>query len=341
METTQSTPLRVGIIGAGWPGERHAEGYQASGEAQVVAMSDLEPQRRARFAAQYGVERAYADYQELLADPDIQAVSVALPNFLHYPATMAALRAGKHVLCEKPPALSAAEAAEMETLAQQQGVVLAYALQRRFTPATEALRARIRAGDLGDTYHARAVWTRAWGIPQGVGGWFTDPARSGGGALVDIGIHVLDLAWFLMGCPAPLTVSGQVYNKYPDLTQTDDSAFAFMRFADGRALHLEAAWALTQETDQMGVHLYGTAAGAYLNDHSLHLYQVGEEALVQTAISLRGGLPTFTAQATNFINAARGLEAPRTPAGHGTLLMQMLEAIYRSAREGREVGVSA
>jgi predicted dehydrogenase len=91
----------------------------------------------------------------------------------------------------------------------------------------------------------------------------------------------------------------------------------------------------------MGVHLYGTAAGAYLNDHSLHLYQVGEEALVQTAVSLKGGLATFTAQATNFINAVRGLEASRTPAAHGTLLMQMLEAIYRSGREGQEVSLSA
>src|ERR1041384_4815708 len=104
-QPTKRAPLRVGIIGAGWPGERHAEGYLASGEAQVVAVSDLEPARRAAFAAQYAVPTTYADYNDLLADPAIEAVSVALPNFLHAPATIAALEAGKHVLCEKPPAV--------------------------------------------------------------------------------------------------------------------------------------------------------------------------------------------------------------------------------------------
>ena len=340
-QPSKPTPLRVGVIGAGWPGERHAEGYLASGLAQVVAVSDLEPARRAAFAAEYAVLRSYADYNDLLADPEVEAVSVALPNFLHAPATIAALEAGKHVLCEKPPAVTLAEARAMAATAERQGLVLAFAHQRRFNPSSEALRLRLAAGALGEVYQSRAVWTRTWGVPQGVGGWFTDPARAGGGSLIDIGIHVMDLGWFLMGCPAPVSVSGQVYNKFPELTKTDDSAFALIRFADGRSLQVESSWVLAQENDQMGVHLYGTAGGARVDDYSLDLYTISGQSRVRTSLSLRGGLPAFTAQAANFVRAVRGEEPPRTPAAHGVQVMALIEAIYGSTRDGREVVLSS
>ncbi|HEX5689136.1 MAG TPA: Gfo/Idh/MocA family oxidoreductase, partial [Roseiflexaceae bacterium] len=167
--STAASPLRVGVIGAGWPGERHAEGYQALGTAKVVAVSDLDANRRAAFAALYGVPRTYADYNDLLADPEVEAVSIALPNFLHAPVAIAALTAGKHVLCEKPPAVTLAEAHAMAEAAKHHGRLLVYALQRRFNPASEMLRERLAEGTLGEIYHARAVWTRTWGVPRGVG----------------------------------------------------------------------------------------------------------------------------------------------------------------------------
>src|SRR5450432_4089975 len=149
MTASKSGPVRIGIIGAGWPGERHAEGYKACG-AQVVAVSDLNEPRRDKFAKTHEVPHSYADYQELLADPEIDAVSIALPTFLHRPAAVAALEAGKHVLCEKPPATTLAEAQQMAELATRKGMLLAYALQRRFQMPTQELRANIRAGKLGD-----------------------------------------------------------------------------------------------------------------------------------------------------------------------------------------------
>ena len=337
MTTSTHAPLRIGVIGAGWPGERHAEGYLATGEAEIVAVSDLEEVRREIFAKTYHVPRTYADYHDLLADPDVEAVSVALPNFLHAPATIAALKAGKHVLCEKPPAVTLAEARSMVAAAKEAGLVLAFALQRRFNPATEALRQRVEAGELGEIYHARAVWTRNWGVPIGVGGWFTDPARAGGGALIDIGVHVMDMAWFIMGTPKVATVSGQVYNKYPHLTQTDASAFALVRFADGRSMQVEASWALAQADDVMGVDFYGTQGGAHLGDASLELYHVSDAGRVGTNVSLRGARPAFTAQSANFVRAVRGLEPARTPAEHGEQLMMLIDAIYRSSKEGREI----
>jgi predicted dehydrogenase len=334
---TTTNPLRVGIIGGGWPGERHSDGYQASGEAEIIAISDLEPVRRQAFAKQYNVTRQYSDYHDLLADPDIEAVSIALPNFLHAPASIAALKAGKHVLCEKPPATTYAEALAMAEAAKQAGRILVFGLQRRFTPGTEALRQHITAGHLGEIYHARSVWTRTWGVPIGVGGWFTDPSRAGGGALIDIGIHVFDIAWFLMGNPAIKSVSGQVYNKYPELTQTDDSAFALIRFADGRSLQLETSWVLAQSIDHMGVHLYGTTGGAFVNDQTLEIFQVNANGRTQTSVNLKGFTSTFTAQALNFIRAVRGDEPARTPAQQGVQLMQVIDAIYRSAKQGSEI----
>jgi predicted dehydrogenase len=342
--SSNAAEVRVGVIGAGWPGERHADGYVAAPGCRIVAIADANAERGATFAQTYGQAQGgapltiYSDYHALLANQEIDAVSVALPNFLHHPATMAALEAGKHVLCEKPPALNHEQAREMAETAARNGKLLAFALQRRFSPAVEALHELIGAGELGEIYHVRAVWTRAWGVPKGIGGWFTDPARAGGGSLIDIGVHVLDMGWFLMGSPAPSTVSGVVFNKYPEETKTDDSAFALVRFADGRSLHVETSWALTQDGDHFAVHLYGTKAGARVNDNELDIYTVGETGRTASGRVIKaGGLQAFLKQAANFIGAIRGENELRTPGPQGAQIMAMIDGIYRSAREGREV----
>ncbi len=344
--SSTSRPVRVGIIGAGWPGQRHADGYAACPDAELVAISDLNLDRRRAFAARYGVEDTYGDYQDLLADPDIEAVSVALPNFLHKPATIAALEAGKHVLCEKPPARTRAEAAAMAEAAAQQERVLAYALQRRFLPATEQLRERVQQGELGTLYHARAVWTRAWGVPQGAADWFTDPERAGGGALIDIGIHALDLAWYVMGCPELRSVAGQVHNRFPGETATEDSAFALIRCAGGRTIQLETSWILPQARDEQCVHVYGTEGGASLEERSLALHRVSADGCTTERPPVPSGWPDgyvapFEAQAVDFIRAIREGGAPCTPAAQGTQLMALLDAIYASAEAGQEVRIDA
>jgi predicted dehydrogenase len=342
-KTSDRGPVKVAVIGAGWPGERHADGFVAEPNCQLIAIADANAERAASFASEYGQKtgtplKIYADYTALLADPEVEAVAVALPNFLHRPATIAALEAGKHVICEKPPALNHAEAREMAEAAARADRLLCFAFQRRFSPAVEALHELLAAGELGEIYHARGVWTRAWGVPKGIGGWFTDPKRAGGGALIDIGVHVLDMAWFLMGSPAPATVSGQVFNKFPEETKTDDSAFALIRFADGRSLQVEASWALTQGKDEFAVHLYGTKAGARVNDNELDLYTVGEDGRTARSRVIRaGGLQAFLKQTSNFIAAIRGEGQLRTPAAHGAQIMAMIDGIYRSAAEGREV----
>ncbi len=328
-----SAPLRVGILGAGWAAARHAGGYRGAG-AEIVAIAARDTERRRGLAERFAIPRCYDDPADLLARDDIDAVSVCVPNALHAKLTLAALDANKHVLCEKPPASTVAEAQAMAARAAERGRVLSYALQRRHAPATTALRTHLAAGGLGTVYHARAVWARTWGVPGGVGGWFVDPALGAGGALIDIGVHVLDLAWFLLGRPRVLTVSGQVHRRHGAAGGNDESAFALARFEGGASLELEASWVLPQERDRMAVHLHGTAGGARVDDGGVDLFGVGPgAATVKPELS---GDDAFVAQARDFAAATLGA-TPSAGPRDGVALMRMLSAVYRSSREGREV----
>ena len=336
-------PLGVGIIGVGYPGERHAEGCLETGLTKLVAASDLDEERLTAFAATYGVARTYADYRDLLSDDAVDIVIVALPTFLHHSVTLDALGAGKHVLCEKPPAHSVTEVEEMERAARSSEHLLSYALQRRFGAAAQKLKDLLAEDALGEVYHARAAWRRTWGVPGGTGGtWFTDPDRAGGGALMDIGVHILDLAWFLLGLPKAERVSGEVFNRFPDLTKVDDSAFAFIRFESGQTLQLETSWVLAQAEDEFAVHLYGTKAGAHLTEESLDLFPVGREGRTRRSFDVALD-PTsaltgpFTRQLRDVARAVRLGTKPCMSAPQGTKLMRMIAAIYESSKLKREV----
>ena len=337
-------PLGVGIVGVGYPGERHAEGCLETGLTKLVAASDLDEERLTAFAATYGVAGAYGDYRDLLSDAAVDIVIVALPTFLHHSVTLDALKAGKHVLCEKPPAHSVTKVEEMERAARASEHLLSYALQRRFGASAQKLKKLLAGDELGEVYHARAAWRRTWGVPGGVGGtsWFTDPAKAGGGALMDIGVHILDLAWFLLGLPEAVSVSGEVFNKFPDLTKADDSAFAFIRFESGQTLQLETSWVLAQAEDEFTVHLYGTKAGVHLTEERLDLFPVSREGRTRRSFDVAVD-PTsvltgpFTRQLQDVARAVRLNTEPCMSASQGTQLMRMIAAIYESSKSRREV----
>jgi predicted dehydrogenase len=333
--------LRAGIAGGGWPGQRHVEGLLASGEWEVAAVADLDPGRRIELAHGTGAI-GLANAQDLIDRDDLDAVVIALPTFLHHPMVMAALAAGKHVLCEKPPALNARETGEMADAAARNGLVLCFGLQRRAMPSAAAAQALVEQGKLGEIYHARAVFTRAWGAPKGWGSWFRDPARAGGGALTDIGIHVLDLAWFLMGRPKPLSVFAVTHDRSPQTSPLESAAFGLLRFESGRSIQLEAAWILPEGEDRQLVHLYGSAAGALIEKEALTVTRVGEEGVEQAKPPILIGWPDayttpFRVQAGRFAAAIRGTAPALTPADDAVQLMRMIDALYASAREGREV----
>ena len=340
--------IRIGIIGGGWPGQTHAKGYAAAGGFKVAAIADLIPSRREKFLSEHPGAKQYADANDLLADEDIDAVSVCLPNHLHAPVTIAALKAGKHVLCEKPPALSAAEAKKIESAATKAGKIVMYSTQRRFGGAEQAAKQAIDKGYAGDVYHARGTWMRTRGIPIGTG-WFIDKSKAGGGALIDIGVHLLDLAWHLLGQPKPTSAYGVTHRRFAHTLgegksiDVDDAAFAMIRFENGKSLELAASWAINQAPQQQGTicRVYGEKAAIEVyTPQGAVLYRNFDPKGDAKAHPLKPPkVVSHMALMRHFRECILGKSKPIIGAREGVMLMQMLDAIYKSSESGKSVEI--
>ncbi|HEV2295783.1 MAG TPA: Gfo/Idh/MocA family oxidoreductase [Tepidisphaeraceae bacterium] len=340
--------VRVGIIGAGWPGQQHAKGYDASGGFKIVALADLIPLRREKLQAEHSIAKLYAEARELLADETIHAVSICLPTFLHASTAIAALKAGKHVICEKPPAMSAKEAKQIEAAARKAGKVLLYGFQRRFGGHEQAAKQAIAKGYAGEIYHARAGWMRTRGVPIGTG-WFTDKSRSGGGALIDIGIHALDLAWHLLGQPRPLSAFGVTESRFTGLApkdakyDVDDAAFALIRFEGGKSMELSTSWAINQPPQQQGLFCRLNGDKGAVDVYTPH------GAIIYRSFDAKGEAkpsplkPPKTvlhaALMRHFRECILGKAQPIVGAAEGVQLMAMIDAIYRSGETGKSVDI--
>ena len=344
--------LNLAIIGTGWPGQQHALAIRAGNLANVYACADLDEARRAEFEKTFSPERAFSDYHEMLKDPAVDAAIICLPNFLHFPAALAALEAGKHVFCEKPPTLNSAEMKVLREEASKRKLIYYFGRQFRFTPGMRAAKNLVEIGRLGTVYHAKATWVRSRGIPLGIGGWFTEKKRSGGGALIDIGVHALDSVWYLMGTPKPVAVSAKVFRNFSHLVQTpvfdvEDSAYAFIRFENGAVVQLETSWAgnLTDDVpmgetfgrETNNSVLFGTKATIRLVP--LTMFEDQHGALVTVPIEAPDKASSFELQMANFVDSIRGDAAPTNNADQAVALMEMLDAIYASSTLGREVPI--
>ncbi len=342
--------VNIGIIGLGWPGQRHAEGIAASRGGVLYACSDTDDTRREAFVAAYKPKKTFVDYSKMLADPALDAAIICLPNFLHFPVTLAALGAGKHVFCEKPPTLNVAEMRVLQEQATEQKRVYFFGRQARFSGPLLAAKQLIADGRLGEIYFGKAVYIRSRGIPVGVGGWFTEKARSGGGALIDLGVHAIDSAWYLMGTPRPLAVSAQVFQKFAHhvklpVNDVEDSAYGIVRFENGAQVQFEISWAANLTDDippsswtgreLVNTILYGPKATVRLNPLALFEDQNGE--LVKVEIEPAGAQNPFALQMQNFLDAINGKAEPINNAQQAVYLMEMLDAIYTSSTTGREV----
>ena len=345
--------LNLGIIGAGWPGQMHAEALRASGVASLYACADLDETRRTEFEKTYAPQKSFGDYQELLQDRYVDAAIICLPNFLHFPASLAALEAGKHVLCEKPPTMNAAEMKVLRDEAKKRKLIYFFSRQYRFTATMRAAKAAVEEGRLGKIYHAKATFVRSRGIPVGIGNWFTEKKRSGGGALIDIGIHALDSVWYLMGTPRPVSVSAQVFCNFAHLINVavfdvEDAAYAFIRFENGAVVQLETSWAgnLTDDIpprkyfgrELVNSIVFGTKAAVRLSPLTLFEDQNGE--LVDVPLQAKENEPNgFELQLKNFVESIRGDSEPVNNADQAVALMEMIDGIYASSELGREVPI--
>ena len=337
--------LRVGVIGLGI-GRMHIEGWRQHPGVEVVAIADADAQRLAQVGEAFDISRRYTDAQAMLDAGGLDVVSVCTPNKFHKNLTLAAFAAGCHVLCEKPMAMSAAEGREMLAAAKTANKRLMINFSYRFSAASRGLKAQVDAGLFGNFYFGRSVWHRRRGMP-GFGGWFGTKALAGGGPLIDLGVHRLDLALWLMGYPKPTWVLGSSYDpiareiadKAGKHYDVEDLACGLIKFENGATLVLEASWAANiQEAELMETRLLGTKAGLLqrnLNEgytFEAHVYTEVNGAPVDMHLKT----PAATAKSAMFDYAEAILTQQPHPAPgeEGLIVMEILDAIYASAASG-------
>jgi len=345
--------LKFGIIGAGAIAASGVEGAALSGAAETVAVADADPRRLAAFAREHSIGRTFAKAEDLIGDQGIDAVYVAVPNAFHAPYAIAALEAGKHVILEKPFAVSYAEARKVVEAARRSGKVFTVGMNQRFTENAQRIRALAERGYFGRIYRLRAYWRRRWGIPR-LGTWFGSRALAGGGCFMDLGVHVLDLALWTAGDFDAESVSGSVYTTFGNrgLGQgdwgasmpeglpfdVDDGALAFIRLRSGAAVQVEISWAAHQkEADRHDVELFGTEAGARVCRGEVYRF----DGDLGANVAIRGlGLPLRYAPANRFVNFFRailGEEELCVTHAQALKVQRLIDAVYESAAARREV----
>jgi len=347
--------LKIGVIGTGGIAGWHLKSYAANPNAEIAAVCDLNAARAQSVADEWEAKRAYADPAELFADDEIDAVSICTWNNTHAPLAIQAIEAGKHVLVEKPMSRTYAEAEEVLRVAEAHDRVVQVGFVRRHSANCRVLKSFIDAGELGDVYYAKASCIRRMGNP---GGWFADKAISGGGPLIDIGVHVIDLCWYLMGSPKVTSVSGNTYAKLgnrsnvttfprykvadydPTKNDVEDMANAVIRFENGASMIMDTSFSLHATKDSIGVSVYGDKGGADL-EPSLQIATERHETMVNMQPQL--GSDTFdltdgfSHEIANFVDTCRGEAESIAPAWHGAEIMKILDGVYTSAAQGREV----
>jgi predicted dehydrogenase len=345
------TELRVAIIGAGTIalGE-HVPAWLELPGVQVTAVADSSPAALAAVDSRFQIDHRQTDYRRLLDSPGIDVVDICVPSALHAEVTIAALGAGKHVLCEKPMATSRAAAAEILQAWQASDKKLMIAQHMRFEPSITRLRQWFDEHPPGKIYHARSQWMRRRRLPAKAS--FTDKRLAGGGVLYDLGTHMLDLAWWLMGCPQPTTASGAIYHHLarrddvggewgtwdPAAIEVEDFAAGLFRFAGQATLSLEVSWlALQPEKEFRRLQLYGTQAGAVWPQNLV----LGERnrAPWDRQLAPATGTKAHHQVVHHFGRAVLDDTPVPVPPEQSANVIAMLEGLYHSGAEGHEVPV--
>ncbi|MEO5714504.1 MAG: Gfo/Idh/MocA family oxidoreductase [Luteolibacter sp.] len=357
---------KVGVIGAGGMLQYHAAGFRQAG-AEIIAVADPAPGAAAKAAEKWGIANAYESVDAMLAEcKELDAVSIIVPNKFHAPLALQCLKAGKHVFCEKPPALKASEVAEMIAAADQAGRKLMFNFNNRARPESQAMKSYCADGTVGTINSAQAKWIRRTGIP-GFGGWFTTKELSGGGPVIDL-LHMIDLALYFMGYPEPAHVLANTFDTFitdkgfkgpwgiPDrvdgTNNVEAAAHGFVTFKTGQVLTLQVSWAEMVKREEVSVVFQGTRAGGRVE----RLF--GRDGLDETAIdtcelyvqengnSVNRTIVTPACEdmgrsnsARNFIEAIEGKAEPLNTPDQALNLMKIIDALYQSAESGKPVSI--
>lgn len=344
--------FNVGVIGVGTIGKAHLQAYSNQKNAKVVAISDINEKELKSTAGRFGVGKCFTDYHDLLALDEVDAVSICTPPFNHAEITCGAASAGKHVLCEKPMAMNASEAAKMVEACNEAGVKLGIASARtKFDPAVEMARQYISKGKLGKVYYARSSVFRRRGRP-GIdilveSKWFLDSSKAGGGPLIDIGCYDIDVMLYLLGSPQPCAVSAMTFRGIEDLPKLDatfdveEHASLLVRFANGAAVTFESSWASNMESGQNMI-ILGSKGGLKLNPFTYYAKQRGKHVALTVDLDMRRWMMrSMDMLLKDFAAACLKDKTPKTPGEEGLKVMQVITAAYESARLGREVEIQA
>ena len=351
--------VRIGLIGAGNIANAHMDAYKQVAEAEIVAICDIDKGKAERLAAKHGVGKYYGSMEEMIENETLDAVDVCVWNVNHAKCSIYAMQHGLNVLCEKPMAYNAKEAEEMKKVSEETGKVLMIGFVTRFADDTRVVKDYIDKGYLGEIYYAKAQYVRRHGNP---GGWFSDKSRSGGGPVIDLGVHVIDRARYLMGLHKPVSVYGATFSKFgkrdnlktnvgwrpedatpDDVCDVEDFATAIIRFDNGSVIQLETSYSVN-DTSKSGLTLCGDKGGMKTGDGPLTLYTEMNDFMVDVKIdtnNLNDSKGLFAAEMQHFVDSVLGkCKCTATPED-GLICMKILDAIYESARTGHEVIIEA
>lgn len=351
--------MRLGIVGAGAIGEVHAKAANEAG-TKVARIADLDLDKAKELAEKYEGCWPTNEPSAIFADSDIDAVVVCVPNRWHKELAIEAMRAGKDVLLEKPMGLNAAECAELNAVAAETNQLLQVGMVYRYSAAGQAAKQVVDSGDLGNIYHAKAHLFRRRGVP-GLGGWFTTKELSGGGPLIDLGVHIIDITSWLMGFPKPTRVSGKAYSyfgkrmegyvyedmwagppKLEGVCDVEDSAHAMIHFEGGYSLDLQVSWAINMPTPNMEsaetIGIFGDRGGLTFKLFGEHVDVATEsyDRNVDERILLTK-TDQFVEQAKAFAKCVESRETPPATGEQGQFVQTIIDAIYESSESNQEI----
>ncbi len=343
--------LRIGFIGAGGIASHHAKYLAPIKDVEITAAADTNPAVLGAFRERWEVPSGYDDYRSMIRKEDLDAVSVCTPNYLHAQPAIDSLRRGLHVFVEKPMAMTAAECQQMIRAARKAGRQLIIGYQWRFCPGAQFMRKQVADGVVGDVLYVRAQALRRRGIPSW--GVFGRKDLQGGGPLIDIGVHIIEMAHYVIGKPSPLAASASTYTYLGDSkprakapwgdwdhrTYTvEDLAVGFVRFEGGATMSVESSFAAHIETDVFTIQIMGTKGGLTLDPpqlfHDHHGY------MLTSVPEFLGKDEMWEAKMANFVRAARTGRGNESPGEDGLAVQQILDGLYASAEAGKEVAIT-
>lgn len=349
--------LRVGIVGVGGIGQCHIDQFRQIEDVQVAAISDPNKTKLDDVGTRYGICARYEKPDELIASDGLDAVVICTPNVFHAQMSIDALKTGKHVLCEKPLALATRDIEQVLETADKCKQIYMGAMCWRFMDPSQTFKKYVDAGKTGELYYARASYMRRRGIP-GLGGWFTTRKLAGGGAMFDVGVHVLDLCVWMLGNPKPVGVSAAVYQKFKDRAvaggwppantrvgdkfgstfDVDDFAAGFVRFENGATLTLETCWSSNNEPVAQ-IKFYGELAGTTMTSRDLTIYSEDEFGNLVDVQPQVGAANSHLKEDQHFVECVRSGQKPMTKPEEMVNVVRILEAFYKSSERGKEVSL--